>query len=60
MTHTDITTISFNQSLVEQFIPGFNGVFDILRRLGVRTMSDVLPSMSSGTARMTTWTTIDI
>lgn len=40
--HTDITAISFNQSLVEHFIPGFNGVFDILRRLGVRTMSDVL------------------
>lgn len=39
---TDITAISFNQSLVEHFIPGFNGVFDILRRLGVRTMSDVL------------------
>ena len=42
MMHTDITAISFNQSLVEHFIPGFNGVFDILRRLGVRTMSDVL------------------
>lgn len=42
MKQTDITTISFSQSLVEHFIPGFNGTFDVLRRLGVRTMSDVL------------------
>lgn len=40
--HTDISKISFIQSLVEHFVPGFNGAFDILRRMGVKTMGDVL------------------
>ena len=42
MVYTDITKIPFNQALVEHFIPRFNGVFDILRRLGVRMLADVM------------------
>ena len=42
MKPSDISQIPFNKTLVEYFVAGFNGNFDILRRLGVRVMSDVL------------------
>ena len=42
MKYTEIAQIPFNQALVEHFIPGFSGVFDILRRMGVKTMNDVM------------------
>ena len=42
ITYTDLSKIPFNQSLVEHFISGFGEVFNILRRLGVRIMTDVL------------------
>ena len=42
MIPSDISQIPFNKTLVEHFVAGFNGNFDILRRLGVRVMSDVL------------------
>ena len=42
MTPANISQIPFNKTLVEHFVSGFNGNFDILRRLGVRVMSDVL------------------
>ena len=39
---TDLSKIPFNQSLVEHFVSGFGEVFNILRRMGVRIMTDVL------------------
>ena len=42
ITYTNLSKIPFNQSLVEHFISGFGEVFNILRRLGVRIMTDVL------------------
>lgn len=48
MIKTDYLKMPFNQALVEHFIPKFNGVFDILRRLGVKNMTDVL-NMDKGT-----------
>ena len=47
MTPINISQIPFNKTLVEHFVPGFNGNFDILRRLGVRVMKDVL-SLTKG------------
>ena len=42
MRNTELAQIPFNQALVDHFIPGFSGVFDILRRMGVKTMNDVM------------------
>ena len=42
MIRTDISQIPFNETLVEHFVSKFNGNFDILRRLGVEMITDVL------------------
>ena len=42
MIYTELSKMPFNQALVEHFVPKFNGTYDILRRMGVKTMADVM------------------